>query len=142
MKQQPSCGDYLLRWNGDVLAVMLELDGPRRGRAAFRTDAGGEWTDLPMREVAPGAFSVEVTLGRIGVFSGKCCFFPEGSSVPEWPQGGNFRVKVEPAATHSANSIYTVFPRQFGSYREVVRRLSVRWKCLSPTCRRGPALCR
>ncbi len=123
MKQQPSCGDYLLRWKGDVLAVMLELDGPRRGRAAFRTDAGGEWTDLPMREVAPGAFSVEVTLGRIGVFSGKCCFFPEGSSVPEWPQGGNFRVKVEPAATHSANSIYTVFPRQFGSYREVVRRL-------------------
>jgi hypothetical protein len=36
--------------------------------------------------------------------------------VPEWPQGGNLRIKVAPAATRRANAIYTVFPRQFGSF--------------------------
>ena len=123
MKQIPCCGEYLLKWKGDVLAVSLRLPSPRAGRAVLRTDIGGEWNDLPMSKIAAGEFSVSVPLGRVGLFSGKCCFFPEGSSVPEWPQGGNFRVKVEPAATRSANSIYTVFPRQFGSFREVVRRL-------------------
>ena len=125
MKQTPGCDDYLLRWKGDRLAVTLALDTPRNGRAAFRTDIGGEWTDLPMRETAPGVFTGTVALDRIGIFAGKCCFFPEGVSVPEWPQGGNFRVKVEPAATRAANSIYTVFPRQFGSFREVARRLGL-----------------
>ena len=123
MKQIPCCDDYLLRWKGDSLLVTLALDSVRAGRAAFRTDIGGEWTDIPMRETSPGVFGAEVTLAKIGIFAGKCCFFPEGSSVPEWPQGGNFRVKVEPAATRAANSIYTVFPRQFGSFREVARRL-------------------
>ena len=125
MKQTPSCDDYLLKWKGDSLAVTLALKAPRKGRAAFRTDIGGEWTDLPMRETSPGVFTGSVLLDRIGIFAGKCCFFPEGVSVPEWPQGGNFRVKVEPAATRAANSIYTVFPRQFGSFREVARRLGL-----------------
>ena len=123
MKQTPCCGEYLLKWKGDELAVSLTLPSPKAGRAVLRTDIGGVWNDLPMSEIASGKFSVSVPLGRVGLFSGKCCFFPEGSSVPEWPQGGNFRVKVEPSATRSANSIYTVFPRQFGSFREVVRRL-------------------
>ena len=123
MKQIPCCDDYLLRWKGDILVVTLALGASRAGRAAFRTDIGGEWTDIPMRETSSGVFCAEVSLDRIGIFAGKCCFFPEGSSIPEWPQGGNFRVKVEPAATRAANSIYTVFPRQFGSFREVSRRL-------------------
>ena len=123
MKQKPACGDYLLKWKGDVLDVAFGLPSARKGRAVLRTDIGGAWNDLPMDETAPGEFSLSVPLGRIGIFAGKCCFFPEGSSVPEWPQGGNFRVKVEPAATRSGNSIYTVFPRQFGSFREVIRRL-------------------
>ena len=76
-----------------------------------------------MPETSAGMFSVGIPLDRVGIFEGKCCFFPEGSSTPEWPKGGNFRVKVAPAATRSANSIYTVFPRQFGSFREVSRRL-------------------
>jgi len=123
MKQTPCCDDYLLRWKGDCLDVTLTLSAPKNGRAAFRTDIGGEWTDVPMRETSPGVFCASVSLDRIGIFAGKCCFFPEGSSVPEWPHGGNFLVKVEPAATRAANSIYTVFPRQFGSFREVARRL-------------------
>ena len=123
MTQTPRCDEYLLRWKGDRISVTLSLDAPRKGRAAFRSDISGEWTDIPMAETAPGTFCAEAALDRIGIFAGKCCFFPEGSSVPEWPQGGNFMVKVEPAATRAANSIYTVFPRQFGSFREVARRL-------------------
>ena len=78
MKQTPGCDDYLLRWKGDRLAVTLALDTPRNGRAAFRTDIGGEWTDLPMRETAPGVFTGTVALDRIGIFAGKCCFFRLG----------------------------------------------------------------
>jgi len=76
-----------------------------------------------MSETSPGTFAVTVPLEIVGVFDGKCCFFPDGSSVPEWPQGGNLRIKVAPAATRCANAIYTVFPRQFGSFRAVRRQL-------------------
>ena len=123
MKQTPACDGYLLKWRGDSLAVSLRLPVPAKGRAVFRSDFGGAWNDMPMRETSAGVFSVDVRLDHVGIFSGKCCFFPEGSPSPEWPQGGNFRVKVAPASTRSANSIYTVFPRQFGSFREVCRRL-------------------
>ena len=123
MKQIPGCDGYLLKWKGDTLSVALRLPSPRKGRAVLRTNIGGGWNDLPMVETAAGEFSAAVDLDRIGIFSGKCCFFPEGSQTPEWPHGGNFHVKVAPSATRSANSIYTVFPRQFGSFREVIRRL-------------------
>ena len=123
MKQIPGCDGYLLKWKGDTLSVALRLPSPRKGRAVLRTNIGGDWNDLPMVETAAGEFSAAVDLDRIGIFSGKCCFFPEGSQTPEWPHGGNFHVKVAPSATRSANSIYTVFPRQFGSFREVIRRL-------------------
>ena len=144
MRQIPHCEDFLLRWKGDVLSVTLSLDAPRRGRAALRTNLGGAsirrreiieeteqgvtplaraWRDVPMRETSPGEFRCDVSLDEVGVFSGKACFFPEGSDVPEWPAGSNFHVKVEPAHAREGNSIYTVFVRQFGSFREVVRRL-------------------
>ncbi len=144
MKQTPACDDYLLRWHGDTLDVTLKLASPRPGRAVLRTNLGGgavrrreiieateqgktplakAWRDVPMTEVSSGVYSCRVALTEVGVFSGKCCFFPEGSAVPEWPEGNNFHVKVESAATRKGNSIYTVFPRQFGSFREVTRRL-------------------
>ncbi len=144
MRQSPSPDGTLLRWRGDELVVTLELDAPRRGRAVFRTNLGAAavcrrevieetetgatplatgWRDVKMRETAPGRFRCALTLDEVGVFAGKCCFFPQGSRTPEWPAGGDLRMKVEPAETRSGNSIYTVFPRQFGSFREVVRRL-------------------
>ena len=144
MTQNPRCDDYLLKWKGDELEVTLRLDAPRKGRAVFRGNFGaasvrrreiiaqndrGEtplakaWNDREMAEVAPGLYRCVVPLDEVGVFSGKCCFFPDGRSVPEWPAGANFHVKVEPAETRGGNSIYTVFPRQFGSFREVARRL-------------------
>ena len=144
MTQTPEPGGFILKWRGDTLAVTLDLGRPAKGRAAFRTNLGharvrrreiiaeterGEtpmaraWTDIPMREDGPGLFRAEIPLDEVGVFSGKACFFPEGSSLPEWPDGRNLHVKVESADTRSRNSIYTVFPRQFGSFREIVRRL-------------------
>ena len=146
MTQTPKPEGFLLKWRGDTLTVTLELDRPRKGRAAFRTNIGGAavrrreiidetekgltplaraWTDIPLKEVAPGRFSADIVLKDVGIFSGKACFFPEGSSLPEWPEGRNTHIKVESDETRSANSIYCVFPRQFGSFREVVRRLPV-----------------
>ena len=146
MIQTPSPHDFLLKWRGDTLTVTLELESPRKGRAAFRTNIGharvrrreiiaetdrGEtplaraWTDIPLPEVRPGVFSADIPLDEVGIFSGKACFFPEGSNVPEWPEGRNTHIKVESEETRRSNSIYTVFPRQFGSFREVIRRLPV-----------------
>jgi len=146
MTQTPDTGDFLLKWRGDVLTVTLHLDVPRKGRAAFRTNIGharvrrreiiaeterGEtplakaWTDIPLQEVELGLFSADIPLDEVGIFSGKACFFPDGSTVPEWPEGTNTHIKVESAEIRQSNSIYTVFPRQFGSFREVVRRLDL-----------------
>ena len=116
MTQTPSPDDFILKWRGDTLTVTLTLDAPRKGHAAFRTNLGhakirrreiiaeterGEtpmaraWTDIPLAESAPGVYSAEIPLDEVGVFSGKACFFPEGSNVPEWPEGRNLHVKVE-----------------------------------------------
>ena len=144
MTQTPAPEDFLLKWRGDTLTVTLRLDAPRKGRAAFRTNLGGAavrrreiidetekgltplakaWTDIPLKEVEPGLFRADIRLDEVGIFSGKACFFPEGSRVPEWPEGRNTHIKVESAETRKNNSIYCVFPRQFGSFREIVRRL-------------------
>lgn len=146
MIQTPDTGDFLLKWRGDTLTVTLRLDRPRKGRAAFRTNIGharirrreiiaeterGEtplakaWTDIPLPEVSPGFFKADILLDEVGIFSGKACFFAEGSTVPEWPDGANTHIKVESHEIRRSNSIYTVFPRQFGSFREVARRLDL-----------------
>ena len=146
LQQVPEPGSSHLRWAGDTFAVTLKLDAPRPGRAVFRTEIGGaavarretveqndlgatplerQWRDVPMAEAAPGVWRVDLPLGEVGIFHGKCCFFPEGADAPEWPAGDNLAVKVEPAETRGGNAIYTVFPRPFGSFREVARRLDV-----------------
>ena len=146
MTQYPNPGDFLLKWCGDILKVTLKLPYPRNGRAAFRCNIGnakvrraeiiaeterGEvplakaWTDIPMPQTGETTYEVEIPLMEVGIFSGKACFFAEGSNVPEWPDGTNFHIKVEPHEVRKNNSIYTVFPRQFGSFREIARRLPV-----------------
>jgi len=144
MTQTPECDAHLLFWQGDALEVTLKLDARRAGKAFFRTDIGGAavrrreiidandkgltplekaWRDIPMEETGPGVWKCSVPLAEVGVFSGKCCFFKDKAAAPEWPQGENLHIKVEPAESRCGNSIYTVFPRQFGSFREIVRRL-------------------
>jgi predicted glycogen debranching enzyme len=144
MKQHPLPGDFLLKWRGDTLSVVLDTGSPTVGKAFFRTDIGNAsvlrretiaatedgsapqakaWTDIPMESVSPGVYRCEVKLDEIGVFSGKACFFSEGEKHPCWPEGADFRVKVASSRIRKGNSVYTVFPRQFGSFREVARRL-------------------
>ncbi len=142
--QTPSPRDFLLKWQGDILEVTLKVAGAPKGHAAFRTNLGHAgtrrkeiiaetdrgitpsakaWHDIPLDEKKPGVYSARIPLNQIGIFSGKACFFPAGSDIPLWPEGENCHIKVESAETRSRNSIYTVFPRQFGSFREVIRRL-------------------
>jgi len=125
-----------LKWAGDILEVSLRLDAPRKGHAVFRTNLGragvrrreiiactesGEpelardWHDVPMRQSEPGVFTVRIPLTEVGVFAGKACFFERGAPLPVWPEGDNVRIKVEPAHTACANTMYTAFVRQFGA---------------------------
>jgi predicted glycogen debranching enzyme len=146
MTQSPRPDSCLLKWCGDKLRVSLSIGSARKGRAAFRTNITRscvsrqetiaeveegvtplerDWVDIPMVETSPGEYSLEIALDEVGTFAGKAYFAAEDSDEIEWPRGGNFKVKVESAEVRSRNSIYTVFPRQFGSFREVVRRLPV-----------------
>ena len=136
MQHTPHTGSFHLKWAGDLFEVTLRLDATRQGRAVFRTNLGmahirrqeiiastesGEpalardWHDVPMRATGPGLFSVRIPLTQVGIFAGKACFFAQGSNVPEWPEGDNLRIKVEPAHTACANTMYSAFVRQFGA---------------------------
>ena len=136
MQHTPHPGSFHLKWAGDLFEVTLRLHAPRAGRAVFRTNLGlahirrqeiiactdsGEpvlardWHDVPMRQTAPGLFSVRIPLTQVGIFAGKACFFAHHSNVPEWPDGDNLRIKVEPAHTACANTMYSAFVRQFGA---------------------------
>ncbi len=150
MQHTPHPGSFHLKWAGDLFEVTLRLDAPRAGRAVFRTNLGqahirrqeiiactdsGEpvlardWHDVPMRATAPGVFSVRIPLTQVGIFAGKACFFAHGSHVPEWPEGDNLRIKVEPAHAACANTMYSAFVRQFGaSLRHNPRTDAVRGK--------------
>jgi starch synthase (maltosyl-transferring) len=135
MQQLPRPGDFLLKWAGDLLEITLQVDRAPKGRAVFRTNIGrasirrkeiiahtesGEaplardWHDIPMTETSPGHFIVRIPLTEVGLFSGKACFFEQGRHLPHWPAGDNLRIKVEPAHTAVANTMYTLFVRQFG----------------------------
>ncbi|MBQ9431830.1 MAG: glycogen debranching enzyme N-terminal domain-containing protein [Kiritimatiellae bacterium] len=137
LSQSPQPGEFLLRWAGDVLEVSLVSDSDIPGRAMFRTNIGraairrrelidftecGEpilardWHDIPMEKAAPGRYTARIPLLETGIFSGKACFFPVGGDdTPVWPEGENLRIKVEPAHTAAANTMYTAFVRQFGA---------------------------
>ncbi|MBP5321957.1 MAG: glycogen debranching enzyme N-terminal domain-containing protein, partial [Kiritimatiellae bacterium] len=135
LTQLPQPGSFHLQWAGDLFAISLTVQPARPGRAVFRTTIGRaairrqeliestesdepvlacEWHDLPMREEAPGHYTIRIPLTEVGLFAGKACFFPEGETVPLWPDGGNLQFKVEPAHTLCANTMYTAFVRQFG----------------------------
>lgn len=134
LTQTPAPGERLLRHAGDLLSLRLHLRRPCRGTAFVRTNLGrggiarrerisfvensqpltaAEWHDLPMRPVAAGEYSIRLPLTEVGEFAAKACFLPEGASRPLWPEGSNLTIKVAPAWTLRANTIYTAFVRQF-----------------------------
>lgn len=138
LRQTPSPGSTLRAVAGDVLTLTLQLPEPRAGRAWLRTNIGRaavrrrelvesteakrpalarDWHDIPMDEESPALHRVRVPLTEVGVFAAKTCFVPAGERSPVWPAGGDLVVKVAPAHTVAANSVYTAFPRQFGTNR-------------------------
>ncbi len=130
--QKPAPGTAAVKYEGDILRVTLDTDG-RSGSAFLRTNYGsaslmrdeiirqveegslptaGCWHDLPM-EKKGNVFCISIPLGEIGVFDFKT-FFENEDGTLEWPDGGDFKVKVEPALLWADNTIYNAFIRQFG----------------------------
>jgi len=128
---------------GEALEFRIEVGGGNPGRAFLRTNLGrarlrreeivaevelgqaplkADWRDLPMAEMAPGVHSILVPLDEVGRFLAKSFFEPADGGALRWPEGGDVVIKVEPADTVCANTMYSAFVRQFGeskSLREV-----------------------
>lgn len=138
LEQLPTPGQHLLLWTGDMLTITLRVTPDRPGRAVFRTNLGRatvrrreliagtetdepvlarDWHDIPMALTSMGVYTAHVPLTEVGWFAGKACFMPAGSHVPEWPSGSDLVLKIEPAHTACANTVYTAFVRQFGAGR-------------------------
>ena len=120
---------------GDLLTFRLECPNAEVGDAAFvRTNLGmagvrrreiinhvehelpilgSDWHDIPMKRLSPGIYQLVLALLEVGVFEAKCFLMNHISEREAWPQGGNFRLKIEPSENISGNTIYTAFVRQF-----------------------------
>jgi len=134
MRQTPEPGQFIISYQGDCLTVTLRLDTPHSGNAFLRTNIGhartrqdeviehvesgravhaADWDDLPMASTDQKTWTIDCPLDEIGAFEAKAFFLPATSHEPVWPAGGNLVVKVEPATSCCANTIYTAFVRQF-----------------------------
>ena len=134
--RQSLCPDRTVFFAGENVVFRLEnAPASVSGRAAVRTNLGRafvhrdeiiahtengapvpemDWHDVPMLRKKDTVWEICLPLTEVGVFEAKCCFIPDDGSRIRWPQGENFRFKVEPAGTACANSIYSAFVRQFG----------------------------
>jgi predicted glycogen debranching enzyme len=136
MKQIPIPGIHLLFFRGDTIQFQLQLNTPAKGKAFIRTNignarrhrqeiimktedhqpmAGLDWNDIPMKAVDELTFEVTLGLAEVGHFEAKCFFFLPDSQEPQWCDGDNVHINVEPASYCAGNSIYCAFPRQFGN---------------------------
>ncbi len=135
LKQFPQAGQKMLRFVGDIFEVRLNISKGRAGCAYLRTNLGyasvrrreiiagvedgaprldTDWHDIPMSADGDGEYSFRAELDEPGVFEAKAFWIDSDSGELAWPTGGNVELKVEPAGTATANTIYTGFVRQFG----------------------------
>ncbi len=136
-------GDEILRYRGDVIVFELDCGESLSGTAYLRTNLGragvhrreiiagteeGEtvlgrdWHDIEMKRVdGSSTYMVALPLTEVGCFEAKAYVMPVNGSRPVWVPGRNTRVKVDPADTVTGNTMYTVFPRQFGPFKDGVR---------------------
>ncbi len=119
---------------GDCAVFSINVDAGFKGEAFLRTNLGRadirrreiiartehdaaildrDWHDLPMRQAKEG-FSLTLPLLEIGLFEAKPWLLPHDDEKPLWPEGDNFRFKVEPSENICGNTVYSVFVRQFG----------------------------
>lgn len=137
IKQTPLPGTNLLLYRGDTVTFQLNVENMPPGEAFLRTNLGRAdirrteqvhhtelnvpildraWRDIAMRKVGENIFEVRLPLFEVGVFEAKCWFRHPEAVRPIWASDpGNVGIKVEPAANYCANTVYTVFPRQFSS---------------------------
>ena len=135
LTQTPAPGEAKLFFQGDTIQFELALKRPLRGTAWVRTNLGRAatirreivaavdqnesplakaWFDLPMRPSGKNRYILTLPFTEVGYFEAKCFFLQNDHPSPFWPPGENCTIKVEPAATCGANTIYNAFVRQFG----------------------------
>ncbi len=138
LHQDPPPAAQLVRHAGDILKVRLAVSGEPAGTAWLRTNLGRgavyrddlmrhvrddqpilhhDWHDLPMRRMPDGRYGLDLPLVEVGRFQAKAFWLNPDDDEPLWPPGDNTVIKVEPADTVCANTIYTAFVRQFGPDR-------------------------
>lgn len=134
MKQTPEPNSRLHVCCGDCITFTLETPAGMEGSAYLRTNLarvhvrldeiiaetrrgshlkGRDWWDIPMKRVADNTYSLKAAITETGCFEAKTLFINNDGSV-DWPHGENVHIKSQPAETAAHNSVYTVFPRQFG----------------------------
>ncbi|NQU39700.1 MAG: glycogen debranching enzyme N-terminal domain-containing protein [Lentisphaerae bacterium] len=138
LQQTPSPGRFLRRFRGDTITFRLTAPSGGAGAAFLRSNIGWaavrrqeiisyverqtpvldrDWHDVPMHEVAPSEWELTLGLCEVGRFEAKPFLLPSPGAEPVWERGDNVVIKVEPAETVCANSLYTAFVRQFGPNR-------------------------
>lgn len=122
-------------FKGDTVTFDLTLTHPAEGQAWLRTNIGHaavkrneiiksieedipvlgkDWFDIPMKQIDKTCFRITLPLNEIGHFEAKCYFSGNEKNDPNWPEGENTIINVEPSFTCCANIIYNAFVRQFG----------------------------
>ncbi len=137
LNQYPPPGRHLLQYCGDTLEITLSCPqlipesakaflSTNIGNAAIRraeiirhaeyrlTIGGQDWNNIPMQRMNEFTWRIRLALAEEGHFECKCCIICD-DGVTIWAKGDNVHINVLPAAYASSNSVYCVFPRQFGS---------------------------
>ncbi|MDP6490391.1 MAG: amylo-alpha-1,6-glucosidase [Kiritimatiellia bacterium] len=133
--QTPRPGTRYRRFRGDTLTFTLTCGSACTGSAFLRTNIGWaevrrqevvalveeqtpvldrDWHDVPMRPIGDSQWELTLGLCEVGRFEAKPYLLPGPGQAPVWDQGDNVVIKVEPAETVCANSVYSAFVRQFG----------------------------
>jgi len=160
--QNPPPGTRRILHSGDTLTITLFSSPPREGNAWLRTNLihgrrprreiidhiekhapilARDWHDLPMTPSAtPGVFEIRMPIFETGRFEAKAFFLPAGEDTPIWPDGDNLVIKIEPADTFCANTLYTAFVRQFGPNMRNPQELPIEPETLETLDRQGYTL--
>jgi starch synthase (maltosyl-transferring) len=135
LTQTPAPDQRRVALRGDSVTVELHVRGATRaarcfvrtnvGRAhtqrrgvidevdAQRPRLGRDWHDHPMEACGKGLFRCVLPLTQIGSFAFKTYCIPKAGAPAHWPHGENSTIKVAPAHSAGANTVYTAFTRQF-----------------------------
>jgi len=145
IQQTPKTDDELIRCSGDLITFSLSTSKPKKGNAFLRTNLAhskihrreiidcvefdkprldADWYDIKMVKLSETNFSITLPLIEIGTFSAKTFFKEQNNEKILWPDGENVKIKVEPAHTIAANSIYTAFIRQFKNSNRIDKKNS------------------